>query len=130
MKRAIYSIPAGTTVESLTPEQQAAIAGVFAQFVNPQPGTSVFEDRQIVDGVVGDNFDPTVLEALGMEDWTLMGLWQWDGTGALVTIQPLDLDDYMQYVPDVVQYDDDGNVAGASPAERRIQHSWAGWPKS
>lgn len=45
MKRVILKVPAGLTLDQLTQEQQAAIAGVFAQFVLPMPGTIDYEEE-------------------------------------------------------------------------------------
>lgn len=126
MKRSIWAIPAGTTLDTLTPEQQDAIASVYSQFVLPMPGTIPHAGQEVVDGLTDDTFDPLVMPGLGL-DWTCIGMWQWDGHGDVVTLVPLDMDALYPHLPDVVEYDDEGNVTGTSPAERRLPHGWAGW---
>src|SRR5690606_3758213 len=86
MKRAILRLPQGLRFDDLQPEQQAAIMQVFAQFTLPMPGTIAADGYELVDGVTGDNFDPSVMPGLGM-DWPVVGLWQWDGRGDLVEAQ-------------------------------------------
>ena len=128
MKRAIFAIPEGTTIAGLTPEQQAAIASVFAQFTLPMPGTVAHDGQTLVDGIVTDNFDPGVMPALGL-DWTCLGLWYWDEHSLHTEeIIPFNLDEFMHYVPDINEYDEEGNIVGSSPAPRQLTHNWAGWP--
>ncbi len=51
MKRVILKVPAGLTLDQLTQEQQAAIAGVFAQFVLPMPGTIDYEEENVTETI-------------------------------------------------------------------------------
>lgn len=128
MKRAILRLPAGTRFDDLQPEQQAAINSVFAQFVLPMPGTIPAEGYELVDGVTGDNFDPSVMPGLGM-DWPIVGLWQWDGTGPLVEIEPYDTEAMLAHLPPVVTYDEDGEPVSSLPQTNPSPpHNWAGWP--
>lgn len=128
MKRAILRLPQGTRFDDLQPDQQAAIMQVFAQFTLPMPGTIPAEGFELVDGVTGDNFDPSVMPDLGM-DWPVVGLWQWDGTGGLVEIEPFDTEAMLRHLPPVYTYDDEGNVVSERPqTDPTPPHNWAGWP--
>lgn len=130
MKRAIYRIPASTTFETLTEEQQDAIRSVQSQWALPMPGTIVANGMQVVDGIVADSFDPDVLPILGLGDWQLLGLYGWDEQSPeLTVIAPLDMDALLPHLPDAVEYDEDGNVTGTSPAVPHVPHGWAGWPQ-
>lgn len=128
MKRAIFILSADTTLEGLTPEQQAAISSVDSQFTLPMPGTQVVADRKVVDGLVSDNFDPAVMSGLGL-DWQLLMLVEWDCKAPTLTVlTPLDMDALYPYLPAVPTYDDEGNVTGSQPAPRAMPHQWSGWP--
>lgn len=128
MKRAILRLPAGTRFELLSPEQQAAINSVFAQFTLPMPGTIPAEGYELVDGVTGDNFDPAVMPDLGM-NWPIVGLWQWDGKGALVALEPFDSAAMLAHLPPIVTYDGEGEPVSSLPQhDPTPPHSWAGWP--
>lgn len=128
MIRAIYLIPQGTRIDTLTDEQQAAIQAVQSQWRLPMPGTIPHAGLEVVDGLTDDNFDPLVMPILGL-DWQCIGMWRWDGHGDVVTLVPLDMDALYPHLPDVIEYDEDGNVTGTSPAERRLPHGWSGWPQ-
>ena len=154
MKRLILTSPTGLTLDQLTSEQQAAIQSVFAQFVLPMPGTKSYGDStytitrpdpestfeaplpdvietftglSILDAVTNDNFDPAVIEPLGLP-FTLIGLWQWTGNvhDELITLQPLSLE-FINYLPDVNAYDAEGNVISTNPPTLTIPHNWSGW---
>lgn len=127
MIRAIYLIPEGTRIDTLTPEQQQAIQSVNSQWRLPMPGTIPHDGLEVVDGLTDDNFDPLVMPALGL-DWQCIGMWQWSGSGELVTLVPLDMDALYPHLPPTPEYDEEGNVVGTVPAEPRVPHSWAGWP--
>ncbi len=127
MKRAIIRVPTGTRYETLTEQQQAAIDSVFAQFVLPMPGTQSADGHELVDGLAGDNFDPSVMPGLGM-DWPVVGLWQWAGRGPLTTLQPLDEAALLAHLPPVVTLDDEGEVFATAPPTLHEPHRWAGWP--
>lgn len=130
MKRAIFIIPADTALESLTPEQQAAIASVDSQFALPMPGTQIVTGKKVVDGLVSDAFDPAVMAPLGL-DWQLLMLVEWDGIAPAVTVlYALDLDAYMPFVPPINIYDVNGNVTDTTPAPRQLTHDWAGWTET
>lgn len=128
MKRAILRLPQGTRFESLTPEQQDAIRSVWAQFTLPMPGTIPADGFELVDGLAGDNFDPTVMPGLGL-DWPIVGLWQWDGKSELVTVVPLDEAVMLAHLPPIREYDEEGNIISETPRPvAEIPHSWSGWP--
>ncbi len=126
MKRAIYRVPAGI-LSMLTPEQLDALQSVLAQYAFPMPGTIEHDGFALVDGVTQDNFDPAVMPALGM-DWECLGLWQWPGSGPLRELVPLAADAMLLHLPDVVTYDQDGEVVDTAPPVLHVPHNWAGWP--
>jgi len=154
MKRLILTSPTGLTFDQLTPEQQAGISSVFAQFVLPMPGTKSYGDSTytitipdlesttevplpdvietftglcILDAVTSDNFDPAVIAPLELP-FTLLGLWQWTGNihDELITLQPLS-PEFINYLPDVNAYDEEGNVISTNPPTLTIPHNWSGW---
>jgi len=128
MKRLILTCPTGLTLDQLTPEQQAAIQSVFAQFSLPMPGTKEFNSNVILDTITNDNFDPDVLVPLDLP-FTILGMWQWDGSSdALIELQPLDAG-FINYLPDVITYDDEGNVVSTTAPTLHIPHGWCGWPE-
>jgi len=129
MKRVIMQLPQGLRFDDLQPEQQAAIMRVFAQFTLPMPGTIPADGYELVDGVTGDNFDPAVMDGLGMP-WPVLGMWQWDGRGELVEVEPYRADLMLAHLPPVYTYDDDGNVVSERPqTDATLPHNWAGWPQ-
>jgi hypothetical protein len=154
MKRLILTSPSGLTIDQLTVEQQAAIQSVFAQYVLPMPGTittgtstysitrpdpesteevplpdvtTTFTGTCILDAVTNDNFDPAVIEPLGLP-FVLLGMWQWDGSehSALINLLPL-APEFINYLPDVTTYDAEGNVISTNPPTLTIPHNWCGW---
>jgi len=155
MKRLILTCPTGLTLDQLTQEQQAAIQSVFAQFSLPMPGTisfgdstytitrpdpqstfeaplpdviEVFTGLSILDAITADNFNPDVLVPLGLP-FTILGMWQWDGSSdALIELQPLDAG-FINYLPDVITYDGEGNVVSTTAPTLHIPHGWCGWPE-
>lgn len=128
MKRALFLIDEGLTLDDLEDYQRDAIASVFAQFVNPMPGTVAYDGRQVVDGITGDNFDPQVMEGLGLY-WECVGLWQWDGEGELVNLVPFDGPQFLNYLAPTTVYDEEGNVVDTEPPTLHLPHRWAGWPE-
>lgn len=129
MRRSIWVIPASTTLDTLTPEQQEAIAAVYSQFVLPMPGTVEHDGKILVDGITADSFDPSVMPGLGL-DWECLYLCQWDLVSPEVTeIVPLDLDKFMNHVPDIVEHDENGAPIATHAPERKLAHNWAGWPR-
>lgn len=128
MIRVIMQLPQDLRFEHLDPEQQAAIMQVFAQFTLPMPGTIPADGYELVDGVTGDNFLPEVMPGLGM-DWPVVGLWQWDGSGDLIEIEPFDEETMLRHLPPVYTFDDEGNIVSERPqTDPTPPHNWAGWP--
>ncbi len=154
MKRLILTCPTGLTLDQLTPEQQTAIQSVFAQFSLPMPGTIPFGDSiytitrpdpestfvvplpditttftglSILDAVTNDNFDPDVITPLGLP-FTILGMWQWTGRDGLIELQPLSVE-FVNYLPNIITYDDEGNVLTTTAPTLTIPHGWAGWPE-
>jgi hypothetical protein len=113
MKRAILKIPEGLELSQLTPEQQAAIASVFAEFVMPMPGTIPFDGSIIIDAITGDNYDPETMPGLELQ-FELLGLWQWTGgSDELVELTTLD-EEFIHFLPE--------------GSELQLPHGFAGWP--
>ena len=128
MKRLILTCPTGLTLDLLTQEQQAAIQSVFAQFTLPMSGTIEYNGLVILDAITNDNFNPDVLVPLGLP-FTILGMWQWDGTSDVLTeLQPL-LGGFINYLPSVIEYDIEGNVVSRSIPLLHIPHGWCGWPE-
>ena len=142
MKRLILTSPTGLTFDQLTPEQQAGISSVFAQYIMPMPGTigygtetytittpdpdiiEVYTGLSILDATTTDNFTVEAITALGLP-FTVMGMWQWEGNAdsPLVELQALD-PSFINYLPDTT--DEDGNPV---PPVLHIPNNWAGWPE-
>lgn len=142
MKRLILTSPTGLTFDQLTPEQQAGISSVFAQYILPMPGTisygtetytittpdtdviETFTGLSILDATTTDNFTVEAITTLGLP-FTVMGMWQWEGNvdDALVEQQALD-PSFIHYLPDTT--DEDGNPV---PPVLHIPNNWAGWPE-
>ena len=126
MKRAIFIIPANTAFSSLPSEVQQTLSTYGFQYVVPMPGTVEVEGYIIADGIShSDDLDPENFNSLG---WTLLGYQQWDGKSEAITLKPLDLTEFMKYVPDVMEYGEDGEPTGSHPAPHQITHSWDGVP--
>ena len=154
MKRLILTSPNGLTIDQLTAEQQAAIQSVFAQYVLPMPGTittgdsiynitrpdpesteevplpdvtTTFTGTCILDAVTNDNFDPAVIEPLGLP-FVLLGMWQWTGNAgdALVNLLPLS-PEFINYLPNINSYDEEGIITSTNPPILSIPHNWCGW---
>jgi hypothetical protein len=142
MKRLILTSPTGLTFDQLTPEQQAGISSVFAQYIMPMPGTisygtetytittpdpesttdaplpdiiTVYTGLSILDATTTDNFTVEAITALGLP-FTVMGMWQWEGNSdsPLVELEPLD--------PSFINYLPEGSIL-------HIPNNWAGWPE-
>ena len=151
MKRLILTSPTGLTFDQLTPEQQAGIDSVFAQYIMPMPGTisygtdtytiiipdpasteevplpdiiEVFTGLSILDATTTDNFTVEAIIALELP-FTVMGMWEWLGNAndALIELQALD-PSFINYLPDTT--DEDGNPV---PPVLHIPNNWAGWPE-
>ena len=149
MKRLILTSPTGLTFDQLTPEQQAGISSVFAQYIMPMPGTisygtetyttttsdpestteaplpdiiEVYTGLSILDATTTDNFTVEAITALGLP-FTVMGMWEWSGNAndPLIELQPLD-PSFINYLPDTT--DEDGNPV---PPVLHIPNNWAGW---
>jgi hypothetical protein len=115
MKRLILTSPTGLTLDQLTPEQQAGIQSVFAQYILPMPGTISYNDLSILDSVTTDNFTVESITTLGLP-FTVMGMWQWEGNAEspLIELEPLD--------PSFINYLPEGSIL-------HIPNNWAGWPE-
>jgi hypothetical protein len=133
MKRLILTSPTGLTFDQLTPEQQAGISSVFAQYIMPMPGTisygtetytittpdpdviETFTGLSILDATTTDNFTVESITTLGLP-FTVMGMWQWEGNSdsPLVELEPLD--------PSFINYLPEGSIL-------HIPNNWAGWPE-
>ena len=142
MKRLILTSPTGLTFDQLTPEQQAGISSVFAQYILPMPGTisygtdlytittpdtdviETFTGLSILDAVTSDNFTVESITTLGLP-FTVMGMWEWSGNAddVLVELQALD-PSFINYLPDTA--DAEGNPV---PPVLHIPNNWAGWPE-
>ncbi len=140
MKRLILTSPTGLTFDQLTPEQQAGISSVFAQYIMPMPGTisygtetytittpdtdviETFTGLSILDATTTDNFTVEAITALGLP-FSVMGMWEWSGNAndPLIELQPLD-PSFINYLPDTT--DEDGNPV---PPVLHIPNNWAGW---
>ena len=140
MKRLILTSPTGLTFDQLTPEQQAGISSVFAQYILPMPGTisygtetytittpdtdviETFTGLSILDATTTDNFTVESITTLGLP-FTVMGMWEWSGNAdsPLVELQALD-PSFINYLPDTT--DEDGNLV---PPVLHIPNNWAGW---
>ena len=134
MKRLILTSPTGLTFDQLTPDQQAGISSVFAQYIMPMPGTisygtetyttttpdpestteaplpdiiEVYTGLSILDATTTDNFTVETITTLGLP-FTVMGMWQWSGDAdsPVVELQALD-PSFINYLPDTT--DEDGN---------------------
>lgn len=110
MKRVILSVPSDLDWDDLTEEQQAAISGVFGQYVMPIPGTIEYAEQKIIDAVTIDSFDPANIPVLGLP-FEVLGLWQWDGNN-MTTLEALH-EEFFNFV---------------SSNTNAIPHAWAGWP--
>ena len=142
MKRLILTSPTGLTFDQLTPEQQAGISSVFAQYILPMPGTisygtetytittpdtdviETFTGLSILDATTTDNFTVESITTLGLP-FTVMGMWEWSGNAdsPLVELQALD-PSFINYLPDTTG--EDGNPV---PPVLHIPNNWAGWPE-
>jgi len=149
MKRLILTSPTGLTLDQLTPEQQAGIQSVFAQYILPMPGTisygtetyttttpnpesttdaplpdiiAVYTGTSIIDATTTDNFTVEAIVALQIP-FTVMGAWEWEGNSdsPLVELQALD-PSFINYLPDTT--DEEGNPV---PPILHIPNNWAGW---
>jgi hypothetical protein len=151
MKRLILTSPTGLTFDQLTPEQQAGISSVFAQYIMPMPGTisygtetytittpdpestteaplpdiiEVYTGLSILDATTTDNFTVESITTLGLP-FTLMGMWEWEGYADAGFIRSSALDpSFINYLPDTT--DEDGNPV---PPVLHIPNNWAGWPE-
>jgi len=128
MKRIITRIPAGLTLDQLDPEQRDAIERVFTQYVI-MPGTTAYNNQEIVDGIVGDNFELTAITDLGLP-FEVLGIWQWDGqSSTLTSLMEFNQAEFYFHLPRMIETDIDGNIISDEPATLHIPHNWAGWPK-
>jgi hypothetical protein len=128
MKRVLILAPLAFTAADLTGEQAAAISGVFGQWVIPMPGTVAAGGTQVIDALAADIFNPANIAGLGLP-FTVIGLWQWHGAGALAEVTALDTDAFLAHLPAVPARDAFGlPTGGTASATLHEPHRWAGWP--
>lgn len=125
MKRLIVSAPSNITFDDLTTEQKLGLEAVMANYVQPMPGTKSHDNKIIIDCVMQDNFDPVAITDLGLP-FEIMGYWDWNGSDNVETIIPLS-PDFIQYLPNRITYDEQGNELESFPPVLHIPHTWAGW---
>lgn len=114
--RVLLLIPEGTTFDSLTIEQQEAIAGVLGQYRLPMPGTVPALGKVVCDCLAASNFDPATMPGLGLGDWEIIGMWKDDGT----VVIPLDEVKFIARLP---------LTELMTPPPLHEPHRWAGWPQ-
>lgn len=114
--RVLLRFDEGTTFESLTIEQQAAINSVLGQYRLPMPGTNPALGKVICDCLAADNFDPATMPGLGLGDWEIIGMWESDGTEVI----PLDTAKFLPHLP---------LTELMTPPPLYEPHRWAGWPQ-
>lgn len=113
--RILMLVPEGLTLDALSSEQQAAIASVLGQYVNPMPGSIPADGFQLVDALTADNFKPETMIDYGIT-WPVLSLTQWDGNAEKVEIIiPLNQEVYVKHMPDGILTE---------------THIWAGWPSN
>lgn len=125
MKRIIVAAPASIALDQLTVDQQLGLEAVMAQFVMPMPGTKSHEGQQIIDCVMKDNFDPQAIVDLGLP-FTIFGYWEVSGAQVIEHV-PLD-PGFINFLPDRVTLDEEGNEVSRLPPVLLLPHAWAGWP--
>lgn len=126
MKRLIVSAPSNITFDDLTAEQKLGLEAVMANYVQPMPGTKEYNSVVVIDCVMKDNFDPQAITDLELP-FTIIGYWSWDGSNAPVEIEPLD-PGFINFLPNRVTYDENGDVVSTLPPVFHLPHAWAGWP--
>lgn len=143
-KRVILAIPEGLTFEQLSEKQQEAINIVFGQYVNPMPGTITYNGKQLVDALTVDGFNPLLMAEYDI-DWDILGLYVYQRgvstyaneegieeqtiINGVATIQALDETEFLNFLPDVVEYDDAGDVVSTTAPVFHMPHKWAGMPE-
>lgn len=112
--RLILSIPVGSSVDTLSGEQRAAVKIVNGRWTpGGMPGTTPAGGRYLIDVLTDVQVTRKLLDQLGLPLWLILGCWEWDGAAAMVVvIGPLDAL-YGSYLPE------------GSASE---PHRWAGWP--
>ena len=86
----------------------------------PMPGTAEYAGEFVGDMLA--NEIPAGLPGV-------LGVYKWDGDG-LTVVTPLDMAAYMDFVPDIIEYEEDGETpSGSHPAPQKLTHNWAGWPE-
>lgn len=112
--RLLILVPQGLTFDMLTVEQQAAINGVFGQYVLPMPSTKPLSGQVVLDALAADNFDASTIPQLGLPFEVLA---QWKDDGSVVI--PLNETVFLNYLSEP----EEGEKILHEP------HTWAGWPK-
>lgn len=126
MKRLIVTAPASIAFDQLNTDQVLGLQAVMANYVQPMPGTKPHDDQIIIDCVMKDNFDPQAITDLELP-FIIIGYWSWDGSSAPVEIEPL-APGFINFLPDRVTHDEQGDVVSTLPPVFHLPHAWAGWP--
>lgn len=128
-KRVILLVPEDLAFEDLSETQQEAINIVFDKYVGFMPGTIAYEGYQVVDVLCSDGFDPELMSDYGIE-WEIIGMWQRDSlSNELETLVELDEEAWLNYLPDIVEYAEEGEIISTSPPVFQIPHSFSEWPE-
>jgi len=126
--RLILSLPIGSSVEALSPQQHAAIGTVRGRWTaGGMPGSVEAVGRYLIDVLTDAPVTRQMLDALGLPQWMIVGCWRWDVvvSAAVETIEPLDAVLYRLHLP--APTDPDTGLPSGEPAITEI-HRWAGWP--
>ena len=121
MRRAIFLLPADTDFETLPEAVQQHLQDVGFQYIAPMPNTKVINGLMVADGIAHtDELTPEDFQGLG---WQLIYYAEYPD----IIHQDADWATYMQYVNDIVLYDEEGEQIGTEPAPQQLTHGWAGW---
>lgn len=141
MKNLLLKVPETTDIDALPVEIVELIQAVRGQWIWYPKKIDGFG---LLDCFVLDGFDSQVL--MMVPGWELLGAWQWDcitpyrpaytdsegvehaDINPCVVLLPVAAE-ALQYLPDHVVYDDDGNiVSSVAPTEWYEAVQWSGWP--
>lgn len=132
MKTLIFSIPATTDLDNLTPEQQAALQSVGGALC---PIGRAYLGRKLVDMLANDNYSDALRQSY-FPDWIPLFDAAWDGQPDVVVTDPTTGAEisripalkvmqalgaiFLRFMPD--------NPDGSRPTAAREFAQWAGWP--
>jgi hypothetical protein len=125
-----FIVDEGTSWENLSDPQKEAILGVKGEYPKTvrMAGTLPRNGKVILDTLMDPTFRPEIMDQLGF-NWEILGQWRYDfDTEELETIVPLDEQRYLDFLPEVKQYDEDGAVISSSPPVLKQTHKWQGMP--